>query len=256
RRPSHVCVTFPMFCHARRLVSPRSGPRPVIEHEAGRVTSEGTVDSKSAFVSRFFVKFLELPGAGLASAVCAYCLGQIGTPPRDASPAARVAAVTSPATEDAIRLARDDHALLVELVRKGAETPKQPDSVAPAAGAPVSKPAKQATAAPQRRNQKPDAVHEGRPRPAEAKPTQSPAVLSDPAPRASAQMAGPPSASAPTARSPGAAPAPAAARDVPPAASGDRPLLARLVPSWLSSRDRLDVPRPPMPVGDVVDSAM
>jgi hypothetical protein len=231
----------------------------VIEHKAGRVTSEGIVDSKSAFVSRFFVKFLEVAGAGLASAVCAYCLGQIGRPAPDATAAAPVAAMTSPATEDAIRLARDDHALLVELVRKGAETPKQPDSVAPAAGAPVSKPAKQATAAPPpRRNQKPDAAHEGRPRPADAKPTQSPAVLSDPAPRASAQMAGPPSASAPAARASGADPAPAAARDAPaaPAATGDRPLLARLVPSWLSSRDRTDVPRPPMPVGDVIDSAM
>jgi hypothetical protein len=222
------------------------------------VTSEGIVESRSGFLSRFFVKFLEVAGAGLASAVCAYCLGQIGRPAPNATVTAPVAAVTAPASEDAIRLARDDHALLLELVRKGAETPKQTESAAPVAGAPVSKPAKQATAAPPRRNQKPDAAHESRPRPVEAKPAQSPAVLSDPAPRAFAQSAAPPSASAPAARAPGADPDPAAARDAraAPAATGDRPLLARLVPSWLSSRDRPDVPRPPMPVGDVVDSAM
>ena len=73
------------------------------------------MESRSGFLSRFFVKFLEVAGAGLASAVCAYCLGQIGRPAPDATAAAPVAAMTSPATEDAIRLARDDHALLVEL---------------------------------------------------------------------------------------------------------------------------------------------
>jgi len=220
------------------------------------VTSEGIVELRSAFVSRFFVKFLEVAGAGVASAVCAYCLGQIGRTAPAATVAAPRAAVTSPATEDAVRLARDDHALLLELVRKGAEAPKQPESAAAAAGAPAPKPAKQASAAPPRRNQKPDAAHEGRPRPVEAKPAQSPAVLSDPAPRASAQSATPPSASAAGARAAGADPGPA--RDAPaaPAANSDRPLLAKLVPSWLSPRDRLDVPRPPMPVGEFAGSAM
>jgi len=222
---------------------------------------------RPAFLSRFFVKFLEVGGAGLASAVCAYGLGQIGRPAPATTAAAPIASVTSPVTEDAIRMARDDHALLVELARKGAEAPRQaesvgskpPESVAPTAGAATSKPAKQASAAPPRRNQKQDGAHEARPRPADAKLAQSPPVLSDPAPRAPAPSAAPPGA--PVGSAPGAPAAdPGPARDAPAAiaANSDRPLLAklRLGSSWFSPVDRLDVPRPPMPVGEFADSAM
>src|SRR5262249_57649782 len=72
-------ATFPRNRHARRRFSPRSCPRPVVEFGPNRMNSQGgIVQPKSTFFSRFFVKFLEVVGAGLASAVCAYVLGQAG----------------------------------------------------------------------------------------------------------------------------------------------------------------------------------
>src|SRR5713101_4134199 len=100
-----------------------------------------------AFLSRFLVKFLEVAGAGLASAVCAYALGQSGAlnvSPPAVVPAAQVSSVSqvpsvsqvssvsqvpsanqvSSAHEGTIQATQNDHAL-VEPARKDAETPKK-----------------------------------------------------------------------------------------------------------------------------------
>jgi hypothetical protein len=206
------------------------------------------VQSRFSFLSRFLVKFIEVAGAGLASAVCAYFLGQIGERPLPPPPIVHV----SPANDDTIRMARDDHALLAELVRKEAENQKKPENAA-AAPTTVSAPklAKPAPAAQPRRNQKPEqaALGEAKPRATEPLPIQPPMAASNSTAKAAGQNAEPP-----------------LGREAP-AASGsaggeeERPLLARLkqVPSWfLPENDRLfgDLPRPPMPVGEFLRSAM
>lgn len=223
------------------------------------------MQTKSAFLSRFFVKFLEVSGAGLASAVCAYALGQAGNWAPSA-PAPAVAHV-APVSEDTIRMVRDDHALLVELVKKEAEGQKKAEPAASApmaapaptaepavAAPPAPKPAKPAHAVQPRRPPKPEqgtTLADTKPRPGEPKPIQAapnqPPVVSDPAPKAAAQSV-----------------ETAAGRDGAPPAAGtnaqdDRPLFARLVPPWFSSADvrrPADVPRPPMPVGESLRSAM
>ncbi len=211
---------------------------------------------KSAVLSRFLVRLLEITGAGLASAVCAYALGQIGNPTTSAPAPVQVSAVS----EDTIRMVRDDHALLVELVKKEAETQRKPESVVavastPAAAptvAPAAKPAKPTQTVQPRRNQKPEQtpLAETRPRQGELKPgqpapVQPPVAASEPAPKAAAQSA------EPALRREGLASSEANT------AVEDRPLFAKLMPSWFSSgHDRSDVPRPPKPIGEFARSAM
>jgi hypothetical protein len=202
---------------------------------------------KSAVLSRFLVRLVEITGAGLASAVCAYGLGQIGKPATSAPAPVQVSAVS----EDTIRMVRDDHALLVELVKKEAEAQKKPESVAavastPAAAptvAPAPKPAKPTQTVQPRRNQKPEQppLAETRSRQGELKPGQP----SELAPKTAAQSVEP--------ALPREGPAPSEANT----AVQDRPLFARLMPSWFSpGHDRSDVPRPPKPVGEFARSAM
>jgi hypothetical protein len=199
------------------------------------------------------IRLLEIAGAGLASAVCAYGLGQIGKPVTSA-PALAV-------SEDTIRMVRDDHALLVELVKKDVETQKQPESVVavastPAAAptvAPAAKPAKPTQTLQPRRNSKPEQppVAEAKPRQGELKPGQ-PALVQPPV--AASELA-PPKTAAQSAE-------PALRREGPASSEAttvvqDRPLFARLMPSWFSpGHDRSDVPRPPKPIGEFARSAM
>ncbi len=75
------------------------------------------------FLSKFAVKFVEVAGAGLASAACAYVFGQIERPQPPAAPVVQVAPVSERA-----RMARDDRPLLGETARK--ETDSQPESAA------------------------------------------------------------------------------------------------------------------------------
>jgi hypothetical protein len=203
--------------------------------------------SKFAFLSRFGMKFVEVGGAGIASALCAYCLGQLGQPsaPPPAPPIVQVLPA-SPASEDALRMARDDHALLAALVRKETESQSKAEGAAetPAPTA-VTKPAKSAQAEPARRSPKPPqaAQVETQPRAAEPLPIQPPiaAAVSAPKPATPASEALP-------------------ARDGFAAANTgeeDRPLLVRLrqIPSWfLPDNDRVfgEVPRPPMPIGELL----
>jgi hypothetical protein len=199
------------------------------------------------------VKFVEVAGAGLASAACAYCLGLVGQQP----PAAPPAIVQVVPSEDAMRMARDDHALLAALVRKETESRKDADSrkdgesqAKPEAAA-APKPAKPVQAAQARRSPKPE-----------------PAATSEPQPRANEPVAiQPPVAAANAAPKPAVqGPMPLLGRDgfattAPSGGEEERPLLARLrqAPSWLAPENEKvfgNVPRPPMPVGEFLPSAM
>jgi hypothetical protein len=205
--------------------------------------SEGIVRTRFAFLSRFAVKFIEVVGAGLASALCAYFLGHIERPP---APASAVVTVSS-ANAGGTRMARDDHALLAEVVQKEPES--QPQSVAAApttVSAPKSaKPAPLALARRQKSDQ--GSLAETKARSAEPLPIQPHSLASSAAPKMAGQSV----------QAPVGLDGPAASNS----GEEERPLLARLkqIPSWfLPENDRVfgELPRPPMPVGEFVHSAM
>jgi hypothetical protein len=206
------------------------------------------VSGRFAFLSRFGVKFVEVTGAGLASAACAYFLGLVGQQP----PAPPPAIVQVMPSEDAMRMARDDHALLAALVRKETESRKdaegrketesqaKPEASPPAAAAAAPKPAKPPQA---RRSQKPEQVAASEPLAIQ------PPLAANSAPKPAVQS-----------------PMPLLGRDgfattAPSAGEEERPLLARLrqIPSWFAPENERvfgNVPRPPMPVGEFLPSAM
>jgi hypothetical protein len=205
-----------------------------------RLKSEGIVKS---FVQKFAVKFIEMAGAGLASALCAYVLGQIERAP---APTPMPAVVyISPANVDTAL--REDHTRPAAIARTDAETQQETAASAPAATAP--KAVKPPAVAQARRNQKPEpgAGAETKAGSGEPLAIQPAAVAANSAPKPVA-----PGAQA------------ANGRDEPQGWSSgeeDRPLLARLkqIPSWfLPENDRIfgDLPRPPMPVGESLRSAM
>jgi hypothetical protein len=196
-----------------------------------------------SFIGKFAVKFIEMAGAGLASALCAYILGQVERAP---APTPMPAVVyISPANVDTAL--REDHSRSATVARTEAETPPEAAAIAAAPAAP--KTAQPAAVAQARRNQKPDqgASAEAKARGGEPLAIQPAAVAASYAPKAAA-----PDAQVSAGRD--------EAREW---SSGeeDRPLLARLrqIPSWfLPENDRIfgDLPRPPMPIGDSLRSAM
>ncbi len=203
------------------------------------------------FLSRFAVKFVEVAGAGLASAACAYVFGQIERPQPPAAPVVQVA----PATAERARMARDDRPLLGETARK--ETDSQPESAASqpesAAATPttVSTPklAKLTQPASPRRNQKSEQVPlvETKARSGEPLAISPSSAASNAAPKASGQSVRAPAGYEGSAASNGG--------------EEDGPLLGRLkqIPSWfLPENDRIfgELPRPPMPVGEFLQSSM
>jgi hypothetical protein len=213
--------------------------------------SEGIVRTRFTFLSRFAVKFVEVAGAGLASAACAYVFGQIERPQPPAVPVVQVA----PVSAERARMARDDRPLLGETGRK--ETDSQPESAASqpeSAAAPpttVSAPrlAKLTQPASPRRNQKSEQVPlaETKARSGEPLAISSSSAASNAAPKASGQSV----------RAPAGYEGSAASNS----GEEDRPLLARLkqIPSWfLPENDRIfsELPRPPMPVGEFLQSSM
>jgi hypothetical protein len=213
--------------------------------------SEGIVRTRFTFLSRFAVKFVEVAGAGLASAACGYVFGQIERPQPPAAPVVQVA----PATAERARMARDDRPLLGETGRK--ETESQPESAASqpesAAATPttVSAPrlAKLTQPASPRRNQKSEQVPlaETKARSGEPLAISPSSVASNAAPKASGQSV----------RAPAGYEGSAASNS----GEEDGPLLARLkqIPSWfLPENDRIfgELPRPPMPVGEFLQSSM
>src|SRR5215831_210912 len=203
-------------------------------------------------LSRFAVKFVEVAGAGIASAACAYIFGQIERAPQP--PSAPVVQI-APASVERARMTQNDHPLLGEPARK--ETESQPESAASqpesAAATPttVSAPrlAKLTQPASPRRNQKSEQVPlaETKARSGEPLAISPSSAASNAAPKASGQSVR----------------APAGYEGSAPSNSGeeDRPLLARLrqIPSWfLPENDRIfgELPRPPMPVGEFLQSSM
>jgi hypothetical protein len=212
------------------------------------------VSGRFAFLSKFGVKFVEVAGAGLASAACAYFLGLVGQQPPPAAPPAIVQVVPS---EDALRMARDDHALLAALVRKetegrkDVESRKDTESQAKQEAAAASKPAKPPQAPQARRSQKPEQVAASEPQPRASEP------LAIQPPLAAANATPKPAAQSPTAllgRDAFATAAPTGDEE-------ERPLFARLrqIPSlFLPENERVfgNIPRPPMPVGEFLPSAM
>lgn len=200
--------------------------------------------AKLTLLSRLGIKFIEVVGAGLASALCAYCLGQLGKPPNAPAPVVQIL----PASDDAIRMARDDHALLAQLVRKESESQKKPDTAAaPASGAAAPKPAQVMQTAQARRSPKIDSSTETAQRAAEPLSIQPAIAASNSPPRPPAR-----SMETPLGRDGLAVSMPD---------EEERPLLARLkqIPSWfLPDNDRIfgAVPRPPMAVGEFLRSAM
>jgi len=202
------------------------------------------------FLSRFAVKFVEVAGAGLASAACAYVFGQIERPQPPAAPVVQIAPVSERA-----RMARDDRPLLGETARK--ETDSQPESAASqpesAAATPttVSTPklAKLTQPASPRRNQKSEQVPlvETKARSGEPLAISPSSAASNAAPKASGQSVRAPAGYEGSAASNGG--------------EEDGPLLGRLkqIPSWfLPENDRIfgELPRPPMPVGEFLQSSM
>jgi hypothetical protein len=194
---------------------------------------------KFTFMSRFAIKFIEVAGAGIASALCAYFLGQIERGP---APATAAVQFSPAAIENAAREAR-----AATIARSDSETqPERPAVVSSASSAP--KPARSAPATAARRTQTSEQGPSAEPKRRSGEPPaiQPPAVAANLAPRTAAQ-----SVSA------------AASRDESATWNSDeeRPLLARLkqIPSWfLPENDRVfgDLPRPPMPVGESLRSAM
>jgi hypothetical protein len=201
------------------------------------------VRTRFTFLSRFAAKFIEVAGAGLASALCAYFLGQIERPPAASATVVQM----SPVNAEHTRMVRDDHPRLGEIARK--ETDSQPDSAAAATAVSAPKLAKPAQAALPRRNQKSEQgpLAEVKARSGEPLAISPSRVASNSAPKAVGQ-----SLQAPVGYDGALA-----------SNSGEeeRPLLARLkqIPSWfLPENDRIfgELPRPPMPVGEFLQSSM
>jgi hypothetical protein len=220
--------------------------------------SEGTLQPRFSYLSKFVVKLLEVAGTGLASAVGAYFLSQVGAPPA-ASPALMTPALVqvTATNEEMVRLVREEHAVVVEL-RKELDARRRPEPVvamvqtpAVAATTPVPAPLPpKPTQAASSRHQKAE-----RTLPAEAKPTRS----GEPPP---SQPAGAASQSLPKAE-----PNPKIAERVaavPPfrvaaSTSGEGEVSPVNKPkqntAWVLP-GVVDPPRPPRSVGDVSQGAM
>jgi hypothetical protein len=205
--------------------------------------SEGIVRTKS-FLSRFAVKFVEVAGAGIASAACAYIFGQIERPQPPSAPVVQIA----PASVERARMTQNDHPLVDETART--ETENKPENVAATPTA-VSAPklAQPAQAALPRRNQKSEQgpLAEAKARLGEPLAISPSRVASNAAPKAAGQSVQVPAGY-------GGAVASNSGEE-------ERPLLARLrqIPSWfLPENDRIfgELPRPPMPVGEFLQSSM
>jgi hypothetical protein len=244
----------------------------------GGLKSEGIVQARSVVLSRFFVRCLEVAGAGVASAICAYVLGQIASPVAAPAPPQAVAQVAL-AAGDSVRVVQDAPAPLVEAAPTEPQMQKEPqtqkdepqnksESTAatpttapvptaapvPAAAhvpttvhvpmaAPAPKPAKPTHTAQPRRHQKPEQtpVVEAKPRATEPLPIQPPVAAAEAAPKPAVQGGAPAAQSADvgSARDGSAAPAAKSGED-------DRTLFAKLglIPSWFSSGNDRPAERP------------
>ncbi len=178
-------------------------------------------------LARLAVKALELAGAGLASTLAAYVLGQIGTPFTSPPPLAQVTS----ADAELLRMLRDEHAIVLEL-GKELEVQRKTEAVAPASIAiPAPKPSRSVQVAPLR-SQKSETIAVGvKPHTGEPLPIQLAVVRSE-----LTEMERPIRASVAT--------------------DEWMPVgLLKRIGAWFVPGNG-EVPRPPMPVGEFMQRAM
>ena len=177
---------------------------------------------KSLF-TRFGIKSIEIAGAGLVSALCAYGLAQMKEP----APVAPAVVQVLPANDDAIRMVHEQHALLAQLVRRETENQNKSENTAavPATDS-MTKPLKPPQAGQARRNHKREQI-------AEPGRTAQPTITQ-------------PSRNAPNS-APQNLPAPIEA-----SGTEERQLFARIGQWFFPDNNRLfgEAPRPPAAVGE------
>ena len=193
---------------------------------------------KFTVLSRFAVKFIEVAGAGAASALCAYLLGQFERHPAPA-PAAAIVQL-SPATPE--KGVQENHTRVADV---STQVSPQPVPSAPVIASGSALP-KAAAAAPARPNQKLERGVGPEPKARNGEPLaiKSLPVASNSAPKAAGQIVQPPTGGDQAGTWNGGV--------------EERPLFARVTSWFLPENDRIfgDLPRPPMPVGDALRSAM
>ena len=140
-------------------------------------------------LSRFATKVLEIAGAGCASALAAIVLGNSHESSRQPAPPSVVR--LAPADEQMIKYVREEGVALADQLRSASDA-RNGAAVAPAASAPTAKPAKAATGAPARREQKANRAQptDLRQRPGDPLPIQS--AMASPAPEPARVPAGRP----------------------------------------------------------------
>jgi hypothetical protein len=214
---------------------------------------------------KLLIKMIEVAGAGCASAIAAFLLGNSHEAERPPMPVTSPPAVVhlAPADEQMIRHVRDENAALAEQLRNSSDTRSAAAGAIPVAPASApaiqQKPAKAASNTPARREQKPTrtAAAEAKPqRAAESQRTAEPA----PAQTASAATVTTPYG---TDRAPGANARALESSDVRVTAAPAVPTESSQVPAQVPSRlwpaavsSVRDAPRPPLGVGEYLSSSM
>lgn len=194
--------------------------------------------SKLPHLSRLVTKLLELAGAGAASAAGAFLFSQLAQPVSPSQPALPPVQVV-PASTELVQVMRKENALLIEQILKEDGHRRDAEVIVPrAAPSPAPKPIKTATARKE-------------PKPERAATAESKARLEElqlPASRTVVNIA-----AHPDVREARAAPSNSAEMEAPVPAPAPR----SRVSGWFSSPAQAsDVPRPPMPVGDLQLRAM
>lgn len=195
-----------------------------------------------ALLRRFGPKFIEVVGAGLISALFAYWWGR-PAPPAPVPPPPAIVQVLPP-SDDAIRIAREEHALLTQLVRQQAENQKSSENTFTTPPPAPTKAAKPTQAGQARRNQKREqAAGADLSSATEPLAIQPPRTTPNPVPK-------------------GQSAATSTAHDefttIAPASGEAPPILERLKQTLFPDNGRIfgELPRPPMAVGQFVPSEM
>ena len=211
---------------------------------------------------RVLTKMIEVAGAGCASAIAAFLLGNSHEAERPPMPVPPAVVQLAPADEQMIRHVRDESAALAEQLRTSADVHGSTAGTAPvtatsAAPAP-QKPAKAASNTPARREQKSTrssstAAAEAKQRPIEPPPAAAAAAPygTDRAPAGIARAA--------ESKDVRASASPVFPVETPPAAAQVTPPAPAQVPSrlWPAAVSSVrDAPRPPLGVGEFVSSSM
>jgi hypothetical protein len=215
---------------------------------------------------KLLIKMIEVAGAGCASAIAAFLLGNSREAERPPTPTSVPPAIVhlAPADEQMIRHVRDENAALAEQLRNSSDARSAAADTTPAAPASApavqQKPAKAASNAPARREQKTT-----RTAAAEAKQQRSAELQRAAEPQRTAESAPAQTATAPysTDHAPAANVRAVESGDVrviaaPPAPTESSPVPAqvpsRLWPAAVSSVR--DAPRPPLGVGEYLSRSM